>query len=98
MGSRPVALVTGGSRGVGAATAGALADRGYDICLTYRNKAARAGEVADSVRRRGGRALPVSCDMTREEDRQRLLAELTSWTARLDVLVLNASGGLEREL
>jgi NAD(P)-dependent dehydrogenase (short-subunit alcohol dehydrogenase family) len=98
IGSRPVALVTGGSRGVGAATAGALADRGYDICLTYRNKAARAGEVADLVRRRGGRALPLACDMTKEHDRRRLLAELTAWATRLDVLVLNASGGLERDL
>jgi NAD(P)-dependent dehydrogenase (short-subunit alcohol dehydrogenase family) len=96
--TRLVALVTGGSRGVGAATAGALAARNYDVCITYRNKAARADEVAAVIRQRGVCALAVACDMTNEGDRARLVAELTGWSAHLDLLVLNASGGLERDL
>ncbi|GAC1669816.1 MAG: hypothetical protein PVS3B3_39760 [Ktedonobacteraceae bacterium] len=48
-----VALIIGGSRGIGAATALALAVRGYDIALTYRNKAARANEVASQITTRG---------------------------------------------
>lgn len=98
MSGRPVALVTGGSRGIGAASVLALAARGYDVVLTYRNKAARAAEVATQARRHGGRLLPVACDITRREDIERLLAPLHAWSAGLDLLILNASGGLERDL
>lgn len=94
----PVALVTGGSRGIGAAAAPALAARGYDVALTYRNKAARAGEVAARVERHGRRALAVGCDITRAEDVARLFTALREWSGRLDALILNASGGLERDL
>ena len=95
---RLVALVTGGSRGVGAATALSLADRGYDVLITYRNKAARASEVANEVLQRGVRALAVDCDVTKQEDRNRLFALFAEWSDHLDLLVLNASGGLERDL
>lgn len=57
MQERLVALVTGGSRGIGAETALAFADRGYDVVLTYRNKAARAEEVVATITQRGGQAL-----------------------------------------
>ena len=93
-----VALVTGGSRGVGAATALALADRMFDVAITYRNKAARADEVAAEVERRGVRALTVGCDITAQADVDQLFATLGAWRDRLDALVLNASGGLERDL
>jgi len=96
--NRRVALVTGGSRGIGAATALALAGRGHDVALTYRNKAARADEVAAQATRRDVRALAVACDITRQGDVERLFARLAEWGGRLDLLVLNASGGLEREL
>lgn len=93
-----VALITGGSRGIGAATALALADRGYDVAITYRNKAARASEVAASVTQRGMRALSVVCDITQQQDIHHLFTELKEWSGRLDLLVLNAAGGLERDL
>jgi NAD(P)-dependent dehydrogenase (short-subunit alcohol dehydrogenase family) len=93
-----VALVTGGSRGIGAATALALAVRGIDVAITYRNKAARAEEVAREIIRHNQRALWIGCDITRAEDRERLFAQLGAWRDHLDVLVLNASGGLERDL
>ncbi len=96
--TRPVALVTGGSRGIGAATALALASRGYDVALTYRNKAARAAEVATEVERCGGRGLAVACDITEQSQVEALFETLRTWAGRLDVLVLNASGGLERDL
>jgi NAD(P)-dependent dehydrogenase (short-subunit alcohol dehydrogenase family) len=95
---RPTALVTGGSRGIGAATALALAKRGYDVAITYRNKAARAEEVAMEVIRAGGQTLVAACDITSAEDTERLFSELQAWRSRLNVLVLNASGGLERDL
>lgn len=93
-----VALVTGGSRGIGAATALALAERKYDVALTYRNKAARANEVAAHIETRGQHALPVGCDITQPDDVQRLFTTLKEWRNALDILVLNASGGMERDL
>lgn len=95
---RPVALVTGGSRGIGAATALALADAGYDVVITYRNKAARAEEVATTLRDRGAAALVTGADITVPEELARLFTAVREWRGRLDALVLNASGGLERDL
>lgn len=94
---RPVALVTGGSRGIGAATARSLAERGYDVAITYRNKAGRAEEVVTSFAQYGAEGLSTACDMTQPSDLQQLLDTLREWRNQLDVLVLNASGGLERE-
>src|SRR6266567_3639453 len=76
---RPVALVTGASRGIGAATALALAEHGNDVVITYRNKAARANEVASEITRRGVRALAVGCDITQSEDVDRFFATLGEW-------------------
>jgi NAD(P)-dependent dehydrogenase (short-subunit alcohol dehydrogenase family) len=92
------ALVTGGSRGVGAATALALAGRGYDVAITYRNKAARAEAVAAEIREAGKRSLAVGGDMTRPAAIDSLIEEVTRWAGSLAALVLNASGGLERDL
>ncbi len=94
----PVALVTGGSRGIGAATVRALAARSYDVALTYRNKSARAEKVAAQARELGADALTIGGDMTQTNDLTRLLEELRAWRGRLDALILNASGGLERDL
>lgn len=95
---RPAALVTGGSRGIGAATALALANRGYDVAITYRNKAARANEVAGEIAKLGVRSLALQGDITLLADRERIFSELSAWGERLDALILNASGGLERDL
>lgn len=95
---RPAALITGGSRGIGAATALALAERGYDVAITYRNKAARASEVQAAAISKGVRALALQSDITHPEDQQSLFAALKEWSRQLDLLILNASGGLERDL
>jgi NAD(P)-dependent dehydrogenase (short-subunit alcohol dehydrogenase family) len=98
MQERLVALVTGGSRGIGAETALALADHGYDVVLTYRNKAARAQEVAAAISQKGREALTLCSDITQAEDIAHLFQRIASWGAHLDLLVLNASGGMERDL
>jgi len=90
--------VTGASRGVGAATALALAAGGYDVAIVYRNKGARADGVASQVGERGADCLVQACDITRRSDVDRLIAAIRAWRGRLDLLVLNASGGLERDL
>jgi NAD(P)-dependent dehydrogenase (short-subunit alcohol dehydrogenase family) len=96
--TRRVALVTGGSRGIGAATALTFAQHGYDVALTYRNKTARAQEVVDSIEQAGQRGLALTCDMTHSEEISRFFQTLQQWSTRLDALILNASGGMERDL
>lgn len=96
--SRQVALITGGSRGIGAETALALADHGYDIALTYRNKAARAQDVVRAVTQRNVRGIALACDMAYSSEINSFFQSLKQWTDHLDVVVLNASGGLERDL
>lgn len=91
-------LVTGGSRGIGAETCLEFARRGFDVAFTFRNKVERAEQVAVGVRAIGTRALAVRADITRQDDVATLATELSAWTSELRILVLNASGGLERDL
>lgn len=93
-----VVLVTGGSRGIGAATARTCAQHGCDIALTYRNKMARAQEVVASIEQQGRRGLALACDITRPVQIEHLFEHLRRWTEQLDALILNASGGMERDL
>lgn len=95
---RRIALVTGGSRGLGAATVKALLGTGYDVLFTYYNKTKRATQVLRQVDRRGGDVWALASDMTVAEDQQALIRALAEWGGnRLDLLVLNAAGGLEPE-
>ncbi len=98
MASRRTAVITGGSRGIGAATARVLAERGFDVALTYRNKTARADEVAADVERTGGSSIAVQADITDPNALAAFATALGQWRSRVDLLVLNASGGLERDL
>ncbi len=66
----PCAFVTGGSRGVGAATAIALAGLGYDVAIGYRNKAVRAEAIAGQIEAGGQRALLVGGDLTHDDGEQ----------------------------
>ena len=92
------ALVTGGSRGIGAETAVALAGLGYDVFITYHNKATRAQEVVARIRATGHRADATAADITAPDEPARLMRAVSAWAGgALDLLVLNASGGLERE-
>jgi len=72
--SRPLTIVTGGSRGIGAATAVHLAGLGHDIVLGYLGDRAAAEHVVESVVVAGGRALAVPGDVADEDDVTRLFA------------------------
>ena len=69
-----VALVTGGSRGIGAATARLAASRGYAVCVNYRANAAAANAVVGTIRAAGGTAVAVQADVGVEADVVRLFA------------------------
>jgi NADP-dependent 3-hydroxy acid dehydrogenase YdfG len=68
------------------------------VAITYRNKAARANEVQAEAIAKGVRALALQSDITSLEDQDRLFAALKAWGGQLHLLILNASGGLERDL
>jgi NAD(P)-dependent dehydrogenase (short-subunit alcohol dehydrogenase family) len=66
--ARPVLLIAGGSRGIGAATARLAAQRGYDVAVNYVSRADAAAEVADAVRTSGGNTVTLQGDMAKEAD------------------------------
>jgi NAD(P)-dependent dehydrogenase (short-subunit alcohol dehydrogenase family) len=67
-----VVVITGGSRGIGAATARLMSHQGWDVCLSYRVAADVANQVVDACRRSGGQALAVKADVSAEIDVIRL--------------------------
>jgi len=90
-----VVLVTGASRGVGAQIATQLADPQRHVVVNYREKAKRADDVVDAVRAAGGEASTAQADLTDEQAAAAMLDDIRVRLGKLDVLVLNASGGLE---
>ncbi|QQC59565.1 SDR family oxidoreductase [Rothia kristinae] len=92
------AIITGSSRGVGADTAKLLAAEGAGVVVNYRQKAPRAKKVVQAIEEAGGRAVAVGADVTKHEDVQTLVDTAVQTYGGLDVLVLNASGGMETDL
>lgn len=87
----PVILITGGSRGVGAATARLAAERGYDVAISYVSDEAAALAVANDVKAAGRRALAIRADSADPEHVAALFAEIDREFGRIDVLVNNAA-------
>ncbi|MDR6979354.1 3-oxoacyl-[acyl-carrier protein] reductase [Streptomyces sp. 3330] len=84
------ALVTGASRGIGAAIALTLAEHGCDVALNYRSNAAKAEEVAERIRDLGREALPVRADVSDEAQVAAMYKQLRTAWGGLDVAVLNS--------
>lgn len=90
-------LITGSSRGVGAATAELAAKAGADVAINYRSKARRAEQIAEKVRATGRKAAIVEADVTDPDAVSRMFDVVDDELGGLDILVLNASGGLEKD-
>lgn len=92
---KKIALVTGASRGIGAAIAGELAKNGMFVIVNYNGSKERAQEVVGKIRAAGGEAVAAQCDVSDFEACGVFLTELIKKYSRLDVLVNNA--GITRD-
>jgi NAD(P)-dependent dehydrogenase (short-subunit alcohol dehydrogenase family) len=75
--TRPVLLIAGGSRGIGAATARMAGARGYDVAINYVSNADAAAQTADTVKKAGGETVTIQGDMAKEPDIVRVFDEAT---------------------
>ncbi len=88
---RGAVIVTGASRGIGAAIALALARRGFPVCINHSNSAAQADEVCAAIAANGGTALVVQADLASEQQIVRLFEQVDRHLGRLYGLVNNAA-------
>jgi len=85
-----VVLVTGGSRGIGAATAKLAAAQGYSVCVNYRQRRDDADAVVSAITSAGGQAIAIQADVSMEADVVRMFDECDARLGRLSALVNNA--------
>lgn len=88
--SNPVTVVTGGSRGIGAATALLCGRNGHDVCVSYRERADKAEEIVAAIENSGGRAIAVQADTAQKDDVVRLFATVDERLGAITGLVNNA--------
>jgi NAD(P)-dependent dehydrogenase (short-subunit alcohol dehydrogenase family) len=86
----PVAIITGASRGIGAATARVLAERGFRVVVNYHSSAEEADEVVAAIAAAGGESVAVRADVTVADDVAAMAGEAEQRWGRVDVLVHNA--------
>ncbi|MDX2214093.1 MAG: SDR family oxidoreductase [Oculatellaceae cyanobacterium bins.114] len=92
-----VLIITGASRGIGAATALLAAEQGYAICVNYRRYQEAAQRVVDAIQQQGGRAIAVAADVALEPDVVSLFNRVDEELGRITALVNNA-GILEQQM
>jgi 3-oxoacyl-[acyl-carrier protein] reductase len=85
-----VAIVTGASRGIGAATALVLAERGFRVVVNHRSTAEQADEVVRAATAAGGEAVAIQADVTAPDDVAAMVRKTEQRWGRVDVLVHNA--------
>ncbi|MCG8586788.1 MAG: SDR family oxidoreductase [Pirellulales bacterium] len=96
--SERVALVTGGSRGLGRACALRLAEAGSDVVINYVSSKSAALETAKEIRNLGRRAFIVKADVSEEDDVRSMIAFIQEEIGQLDIVISNAATGGFREL
>ena len=92
-----VALLTGASRGIGAVTSRVLARAGARVILNYRSKGSRAEKVAMEIEAAGGKASLIQADITISEEVTAMMEQIRGEFGFFNFLILNASGGLEKD-
>ena len=90
MSFQKVVIVTGGSRGIGAATAKLFAQNGYAVCVNYRTNSDAAEQVKQSILDAGGECITVQADVSKADDVERLFNQVDQTWGNLTVLVNNA--------
>lgn len=85
-----IAIVTGGSRGIGAATARMLAHRGYDVAISYLSNTEAAAAVVREIEAAGRRGLAIKCDAASEAETEKLFETVDRELGTLTALVNNA--------
>ncbi len=95
--TQPLMLVTGGSRGIGAATVLLAAARGWRVAFSYRDNAQAAHEVVAQSRKLGAEAVALQADVSQESDVLRLFESVEQQLGRLTALINNA-GMLEQQM
>jgi len=92
-----VALVTGASSGIGAATASVLADLGATVALGYHQNEEGANQVLDQIIKEGGKALAICADMRRADEISLLVRRATDELGPIDILINNAGSLVQRQ-
>jgi len=87
---KPIVLVTGGSRGIGAATSKYLAKQDYAVCVNYLSNESEANKVVSDIIKGGGTAIAVQADVSKEDDVIRLFKTIDNQLGKITHLVNNA--------
>src|ERR1700722_7213971 len=91
-----IALVTGASRGIGAAIALALAESGAAVAVNYRERAADADAVVAGIKSKGGRAIATAADVSQAAAVAKMVEHVASALGPIDILVNNAGIAIVR--